>query len=388
MPHRGDAVGIGALDVQPGGGKLAATVGGRAPGDASKRHFGALDGLRGLAAIAVVIFHRRWFFDAPIVDHAFLAVDFFFILSGFVIGFAYEDRLRAGKMTFAQFVRVRVVRLWPLIVIGALLGTWAAVAHALDEHWTGGVAKALLALPLAILLLPAPPVLASQPFAINQPSWSLMYEMAANLFHAALAPRLTDRVLATLVMGFGVALAVILMTVKVNLGFSWPWWALVLAVPRVMFPFLFGVLLQRWHAAGRLPAIGAPFWALGLALLAVMMVPSLPGQGNLLVQLAAVFVVFPLIVVSGSQREPAGRWSPVAAFSAELSYPIYILHAPMLALLEPWAALLPVGRPLQLLAMVAVIVPTALFTGRYVDQPLRRRLSAWLSSPRRQTRHA
>lgn len=346
----------------------------------TKPHFVALDGLRGLAALAVVIYHRRWFLDAPVIDHAFLAVDFFFILSGFVIGFAYDRRLRDGAMPFAQFVRVRIIRLWPLIVVGALLGCWAAVAHALGEHWMGGVAKALIALPLAILLLPAPPALANAPFAINQPSWSLLYEMVANLSYAALAPRLSDRLLALLVVVSGVLLAAIVILTRVNLGFSWPWWALVLALPRVMFPFLFGVLLYRWHAAGRLPRIGLPVWLLALALLAVMMVPHLPRFWNLLLQLSAVFVIFPLIVVSGSQREPTGRWIGIARLSAELSYPVYILHAPMLALMEPYVALLPVGKAVQLAIMVAVIVPVALLAGRHVDRPLRRRLQDRLPS--------
>lgn len=353
------------------GGHAAAIDTGNA---ASRQHFVALDGLRGLAALAVVIYHRRWFFDGPVIDHAFLAVDFFFILSGFVIAFAYDQRLRGAAMSFPQFLRVRVIRLWPLIVIGALLGCWAAVAHALGEHWMGGVAKALIALPLAILLLPAPPILASAPFAINQPSWSLLYEVIANLFYAALAPRLTNRLLAIMVVVSGVLLAAIVMLTRVNLGFSWPWWALVLALPRVMFPFLFGILLHRWHAAGRLPRIGLPVWMLALVLLAVLMVPSLPRQWNLLFQLTAVFVIFPLIVVSGSQREPTGVWVPMAKFSAELSYPVYILHAPMLALMEPYVAQLPVGKSLQLAIMVAVIVPVAFLTGRHVDLPLRRLL--------------
>lgn len=91
-------------------------------------------------------------------------------------------------------------------------------------------------------------------------------------------------------------------------------------------------------------------------------------------------------MISGSQREPSGIWIPVAAFSAELSYPIYILHAPLLALLEPWAAGVPLGPPMQLLVMVAVIVPVALLAGRYVDRPLRLQLNSWLSKGQRHNR--
>src|SRR5215510_2853156 len=90
----------------------------------TKKHFEILDGLRGVAALAVVIFHfMEWVFPDPsknFIGHGFLAVDFFFCLSGFVIGYAYDSRI--GKMGVGEFFKLRLIRLHPLVIFGSVLG--------------------------------------------------------------------------------------------------------------------------------------------------------------------------------------------------------------------------------------------------------------------------
>src|SRR5688572_27186028 len=90
----------------------------------TKQHFQILDGLRGIAALAVVIFHfMEWIFpdiSNNFIGHGFLAVDFFFCLSGFVIGYAYDDRIR--KMGTGAFFKARLIRLHPLVILGSVLG--------------------------------------------------------------------------------------------------------------------------------------------------------------------------------------------------------------------------------------------------------------------------
>src|SRR6204780_4912905 len=90
-----------------------------------KEHFEVLDGLRGSAAFLIVIFHLfnySFGFHGPwaLVKHAYLAVDFFFALSGFVVAYAYDDRWT--RMTILQFFRIRLIRLHPLVLVGATLG--------------------------------------------------------------------------------------------------------------------------------------------------------------------------------------------------------------------------------------------------------------------------
>src|SRR6202790_2270034 len=92
-----------------------------------KPHYPILDGLRGTAAIMVVIYHL---FEAyfPVVGHhptphGYLAVDFFFLLSGFVVGYAYDDRW--GRMGLRGFLARRLIRLHPMVILGSVIGAIA-----------------------------------------------------------------------------------------------------------------------------------------------------------------------------------------------------------------------------------------------------------------------
>ena len=89
----------------------------------SRPHFQILDGMRGIAAIAIVVFHFMEWIYAPeknFIGHGFLAVDFFFCLSGFVIGYAYDKRL--PQIGLKQFFFSRLIRLQPMVVLGSVLG--------------------------------------------------------------------------------------------------------------------------------------------------------------------------------------------------------------------------------------------------------------------------
>src|SRR4051812_33009270 len=103
---------------------------------AHKDHFIALDGLRGVAALVVIVMHRgRWWYpQGGFLGHGYLAVDFFFLLSGFVIAFAYDSRLSAG-MSAWRFMGLRLIRLYPLILLGMLLGAlWPAIQLAMGAR--------------------------------------------------------------------------------------------------------------------------------------------------------------------------------------------------------------------------------------------------------------
>jgi peptidoglycan/LPS O-acetylase OafA/YrhL len=91
----------------------------------AKSHYVLLDGLRGVASIMVVIFHifETYADGSPrkqIINHGYLAVDFFFLLSGFVIAYAYDDRW--SRMTQWEFYKRRLIRLQPMVVMGSLIG--------------------------------------------------------------------------------------------------------------------------------------------------------------------------------------------------------------------------------------------------------------------------
>ncbi len=121
-----------------------------------KPHFVVLDGLRGVAALCVVIFHFSemviWNYSKLWIGHGFLAVDFFFCLSGFVLGYAYDDRV--ATMGLGHFFRMRLIRLQPMVVFGAVLGVIAFYANPFGV--TPGYSPGRIALMFAATVLLVP----------------------------------------------------------------------------------------------------------------------------------------------------------------------------------------------------------------------------------------
>jgi peptidoglycan/LPS O-acetylase OafA/YrhL len=161
-----------------------------------KEHFEVLDGLRGSAAFLIVIFHLfnyAFAFHGPyaIVKHAHLAVDFFFALSGFVVAYAYDDRWT--RMTTMQFFRIRLIRLHPLVLIGATLGLLFYLFDPFSKMMNRGpLSMVLLAYLTSLLLLPSPAIAGrhNESQALNGPAWSLMQEYPGNIAYALVLRRL------------------------------------------------------------------------------------------------------------------------------------------------------------------------------------------------------
>ena len=117
--------------------------------------------MRGTAALLVVAFHLLGSFfhnyqDNPL-RHGYLAVDFFFLLSGFLVGYAYDDRWPA--LTVRDFLRLRLVRLHPLVVPGiAVAGTCYWFDPYMQDLQRGAGLRLVLSMALGALLLPSPPL--------------------------------------------------------------------------------------------------------------------------------------------------------------------------------------------------------------------------------------
>ncbi|MEO6499770.1 MAG: acyltransferase, partial [Mucilaginibacter sp.] len=162
----------------------------------TKQHFDILDGLRGVAALAVVTFHfmEMVYFDYSknFIAHGFLAVDFFFCLSGFVIGYAYDDRI--AKMGVWEFFKSRLIRLHPLVVLGTVLGLLTFLFDPFSTYAglysTGKIALMFIA---SIFLIPFPTMSERgfNLFTFNAPAWSLFWEYVANVFYAFILYRVS-----------------------------------------------------------------------------------------------------------------------------------------------------------------------------------------------------
>ena len=181
------------------------------PPGSEKHHYHILDGLRGVAAIVVVWFH---IFEAyatshvdQIINHGYLAVDFFFMLSGFVIGYAYDNRWKT--MTTREFIKRRLIRLQPMVAIGALIGALIFYFQGCPVWDVSQVAVISLfaATFVNILLIPSPPGMEirglGEMYPLNGPSWSLFFEYIGNLLYALFIRKLSTRSLAILVVAAG-----------------------------------------------------------------------------------------------------------------------------------------------------------------------------------------
>ncbi|RZL13601.1 MAG: acyltransferase [Hymenobacter sp.] len=315
-----------------------------------KPHYAILDALRGVAALTVVAFHlceaHATSYLNQLINHGYLAVDFFFLLSGFVIGYAYDDRW--GRMTVGQFFKIRLVRLQPMVVMGMLIG-------ALTFYFQAGplfpliaqtpVWKMLLVLLLGMTLLPLPVSMDirgwQEMHPLDGPGWSLFYEYVANILYALGVRKFSNAALAVLVVLAGAAL--IHLAVTSPIGDVVGGWALDgpgirIGLTRVLYPFFAGLLLSRVATLSR---VKNAFGWCSLLLLLVLAFPRVGGaahlwQNGLYDSLNIVFA-FPLIVWLGASGQLTGAVaSRLGKFFGDISYPIYITHYPLIYLYTAW----------------------------------------------------
>lgn len=323
----------------------------------SKPHYELLDGLRGVAALLVVFYHifEGFSFAAggtpiTVINHGYLAVDFFFILSGFVIGYAYDDRL-GRSMSLGNFFKRRLIRLHPMIVLGAVLGVAAYAAQGC-EQWDGthvATSMVMLALLCALFFVPAAPGACydvrgnAEMFPLNGPSWSLFFEYIGNLLYALFIHRLSDKALLALVTLSGAGLAWFVLFDPVGYGMIGVGWTLdglnfAGGLLRMLFPYTLGLLLSRRF---RPIKVRGAFWTCSAVLVALFFVPYVPGRGvvtyNGLFEFGCIFLVFPLLVwLAASGRTTDRRSRAVCKFSGDISYPLYAVHYPVMYLFYAW----------------------------------------------------
>lgn len=293
----------------------------------AKRHFVALDGLRGIAALTVVALHLLE--SVPVANgppQGQLAVDFFFMLSGFVVAHAYEEKLRT-TMSFSRFSLIRIFRLYPMIFLGVTLGVISRLVDGAAGHH---LADVLGAAAFAFLLLPLPrhsavPVSA---FPLNGPLWSLTYELISNLAYAAFVRWLNTRILLVLAAVFSVALCAVLVKEHgVQASVAWgP--SLFYGLARVFAPFTIGVLLLRLGGASRPRSSGLSVLT-AVVLIAILWAPV---RDNAAYDLVAILVVFPAIILMAARSPDQGPMSRLWVMLGALSYPVYAINQPFFRL--------------------------------------------------------
>jgi peptidoglycan/LPS O-acetylase OafA/YrhL len=334
-----------------------------------KDRFVTLDGMRGLAALVVAGAHVSELLRIGVPRHAHLAVDFFFVLSGFVIAHAYEQRL-GTTMRPLDFVRIRLIRLHPLILLGSAITLATMVAGAFGG---GGprLSDVLWAVAAGIMMVPTGQLWSPAAFPLDGPTWSLFAEYGVNILFAVLVPVLTFTRLRMMLLS-GVAMLVLLALGPAGLESYWRSDQVGLSLLRVIYPFFAGVLINRLYRSGRVrfPAV-SPLVSMAL-LLAILLAPST--RFDTLFQFVMIVGAFPLLVWASARDTldaTQGQWM---LFAGRLSYPLYIIHFPLAALLVPLlAARLSAGAALA--SIMLAVLGASYFGLRYYDEPVR----AWLS---------
>ena len=356
---------------------------------ASKPRYEILDGLRGVAAMLVVAYHlfETYYHGAPDqpINHGYLAVDFFFVLSGFVVGYAYDDRWEKphplarpldackartpspkgerGCFTLWTFFKRRLIRLHPMVIFGTLFGALMFYFGSCADFplinqtpWW----MVMLVMFWCFTMIPLPNTMDIRGWAetnpLNGPAWSLQWEYIANILYALVIRRLSKVALGICVAIFAVLTIILCLNIDVT-GFleerNWASFTVVggwsttsdqlqVGLTRLLYPFFCGLLVSRM---GKFIKVKAGFWWCSLMIVVLLCMPwmGLGTEGdsrwtNGLYEAVCILVAFPLIVAMGAGSSvKGGKSENINRFLGEISYPIYITHYPLIYMQMSWA---------------------------------------------------
>ena len=370
-----------------------------------KPHYELLDGLRGVAALLVIWYHFFEGFATSGVDqrfnHGYLAVDFFFVLSGFVIGYAYDDRWKKG-LTQGGFILRRIIRLQPMVVMAVVLGLIAFIIQGC-EHWDHSIAPTwaiVMSFVLGLFLLPAFPGTEvdvrgnGEMFPLVGPSWSLFFEYVGSILYAIWLHRLTTKALRVVVVVCGVGLCAVAFgdfSDVYSLGVGWSMvgrgylgLGFLGGLMRLGFSFGIGLLMSRDFEPVK---IRGAFWICAAMMAVMICMPYVTTTGepsplNALYDILCTIGLFPVLVYLGASGKTTDRNSEkICGFLGRISYPIYIIHYPVMYLFYSWVWNngYSYGQvwPVTIVIFICLI-PIAYLFVRFYDEPTRKWLTGKL----------
>ncbi len=360
-----------------------------------KPRYDLLDGLRGVAALMVILYHVGEGFATSsrdqVINHGYLAVDFFFVLSGFVIGYAYDGRWNQGMST-GSFI-LRRIRLQPMVLIAVVLGVISFILQGC-EQWDGttvSTSAVILSIIFGFFFIPSLPGTLpevrgnGEMFPLNGPSWSLFFEYVGSLLYAFFLHRMSNRALTIFTCVAALALASIGIgngSGDYHLGVGWTAanGGFFMGLARMTFSFSIGLLMSRRFKPIK---VKGAFIMCSFIICCVLAVPFIGGENwpvlNGVYDVVCTLFVFPMVVylgASGTTTDPYSRHT--CEFLGAISYPVYIIHYPFMYMMYSWVwkneLSFSSAWPVAALIIASVIL-LAWGLLRYYDVPMRQYLT-------------
>lgn len=358
-----------------------------------RQYFDCLDLIRGVAALLVLIYHVDFMFGVrgQLLPAGYLAVDLFFILSGFVLSLTYGQRIRQATIDFRGYLVARLARLYPLFLLTTLAGIVVMTMRFKTNYGYVDTLPLLASAIMNLFMIPtfAAPYGTQTAFIFNPASWSIFFEMIASiLFFLGLA-RLPNAGLVLVLVASGILAALSIFTVgTIDVGYATD--NLIYALPRVVYSFTVGILIQRAFAKSAWTCKVTVTYVLLLLVIALMQLKLwLPHQPY--IDLLSLTVVLPMLVIASAGTTLHGPSQRIASLLGQASYGVYLAQGTLIIAaagvsqklfgekiyaLSPWVGF----------AFVTFTLAVSLLIAEYFEYPARRYLKQWAARPPRKSR--
>ncbi|MDD2781648.1 acyltransferase [Sulfuricurvum sp.] len=339
----------------------------------TNHRFNTLDGLRGIAAIAVMLHH----FNHSLFPNASVAVDLFFGLSGFVIAYSYYPKLYSN-LSMYTYLKKRLIRLYPMFLLGLIIGVVALIIKSLYFQTNLSFAQIFTAFSMNLFYLPyladfyvqiGIDRIPSAIFPTNDPAWSLFFEMFINVVLALL---LLISKNTKFIISIVITSAIGLIGYSLYFHIATPGWGMhnfLGGIPRVFYSFFTGVLIFLLFnfLKSKVQAINPIY-----ILFALFVLLSIPYSGKIWL-ISTIFIV-PIFIVLGSiSNSTNARINSANEYLGWISYPLYCIHFPILSIYSTFYS--DENSYITTLVCSVISIVLAHLLAKYIEEPMRFRLS-------------
>lgn len=333
----------------------------------------SLDGMRGVAALMVALYH--WgLATEPLAQPGYLAVDFFFALSGYVLALIYAHRLSGGSLDAKKFVQLRIIRFYPIYFVGHCLGILRDIALRMSDNPTArSGTEWIWAIVFGFFMLPVP-IASGNLFPLNVPAWTLFLEIVVNIIFAfGMFRWSTPVLLGIMAISAATLLGFTGSPLLFDVGYSYE--TLFLGVARLGYSFPVGIILFRLMSGTS--RIQSPISFLPIVVLALCLLFEAPEAYRGAWESLCVFILFPILLAAGIKFELPNWAARVFLFLGAVSYAVYAIHGPLILFVNKAADMIGLGRASGIVFFIATLLIAGQLINKLFDEPVRGAIGRW-----------